>query len=159
RQRGAIVTAGTCDGVSFSDDGPRRPLDKRHVESDIQSGFCYRYVLTSVDRVGNLGKRVRSGVILADVTPPTGNFSTPDEGTTTVLKSTSVTVRWTQHDTGGSGGLISHLLERERGAPITAGTCDGVSWVPDRNEYTGSSPSTQSDLVAGTCYRWRLDLV
>ncbi len=158
RQRGAIVTSGSCDGVSFSDDGSARLTDERHVESDIQSGYCYRYVLTALDRVGNQGKRVRSGVILADVTPPTGNFKTPDEGSFTVSQSTSVTVQWSQHDTGGSGGLISHLLERERAVPVTPGSCDGVFWVPDKNEYAGSSPVTQTGLTPGDCYRWRLDL-
>jgi subtilisin family serine protease len=159
RQRGAIVTDGSCDGVSFSDDGPKRLLDRHHVESDIVSGYCYRYVLTATDRVGNHGKRVRSGVILADVTPPTGNFTTPNEGTFNVVHSTSITIQWMQHDTGGSGGLISHVLERERGVPVTPGSCDGVSWVPDKSEYYGSSPTTQTGLTAGTCYRWRLDLV
>jgi len=92
------------------------------------------------------------------VTPPTGDFKSPDEGTFTVITSTSTTVRWSQHDTGGSGGLISHLLERERAVPVTPGSCDGVFWLPDRDEYSGPSPSTQTGLVAGECYRWRLDL-
>ena len=58
----------------------------------------------------------------------------------------------------GSGGLISHVVERERGTPVTAGSCDGVFWAPDKTVYTGSSPWSQDDLIAGDCYRWRLNL-
>jgi len=30
--------------------------------------------------------------------------------------------------------------------------------VPDKSEYSGTSPTTQSGLTVGDCYRWRLNL-
>jgi hypothetical protein len=159
RDRGAIQHLGSCQGVSWVRDGPARLLDKHHVERDVASGYCYRYVLTPLDEVGNRGPSTVSGVILSDVTAPTANFQTPDEGTTRVIHSSSLVVRWTDRETGGSGGLHGRSLERERGRIVHADNCKGVTWLLDGAVDHGASPSRQSGLRDGYCYRWRLNLV
>ena len=158
RLRGPIVKAGSCSGVAYSKDRPARLLDRHHEEADLVSGFCYRWVLTPLDNVGNTGHKVTSGTVLLDRTPPTANFLAPDEGTLTSQSSYTFTVRWTQHESGGSGGIVDRSLERERGKVVHAGTCDGVTWRVDGPTDHGASPSAQSGLLPGYCYRWRINL-
>lgn len=158
RERGAIQQRGSCAGVQWARDGAARLLDRHHVERDLASRYCYRYTLTALDRVGNRGAKVHSGVILSDVTPPALNFLTPNEGTLTVTGHRSIVVRWTEHESGGSAGIASRSLERERGRIVTPGTCNGVTWAPDGSADTGVSPSAQSGLRRGYCYRWRLSV-
>jgi subtilisin len=158
RERATIRTAGSCANLDWVKDGPRRLLDKHHVERDVASGFCYRYTLTALDEVGNRGARVRSGAILNDVTPPALDFLTPDEGTTTMARRRSIVVSWKELETGGSAGLRSRRLERERGRVVEPGTCQGVTWLVDGAVDSGTSPSAQSGLKRGYCYRWRLSV-
>ena len=158
RLRGAIVHGGSCSGVTYTRDGPARLLDRHHEEIDVVSGYCYRWVLTPLDNVGNTGHPVTSGTVLIDRTPPTANFLAPDEGTLTAQSASTLTVRWTQAESGGSGGIIDRSLERERGKVVNAGSCDGVTWRVDGPTDHGSSPSPQSGLQPGYCYRWRINL-
>jgi hypothetical protein len=158
RLRGRIAHAGTCSGVVFADDGPPRLLDRHHEEDDVVSGFCYRWVLTPLDNVGNTGHPVTSGTSLIDRSPPNANFLSPNEGSIATQSATTFTVRWTQSEAGGSGGIVDSSLERERGKIVSTGSCDGVTWRVDGPTDHGSSPSNQSGLQPGYCYRWRINL-
>lgn len=116
------------------------------VDTDVSSGFCYRWVLTPLDNVGNTGHRVTSGTVLIDRTPPKANFLSPNESALVSQTSSIVSVRWTQAESGGSGGIVDRSLERERGEVVNAGTCNGVAWRVDGSTDHGSSPSVQSEL-------------
>ncbi len=157
RLRGRIVHPGNCSGVTWSTDGPARLLDRHREERDVVSGYCYRWVLTPLDNVGNTGHPVTSGTVLSDRAAPTANFLSPNEGTLLSQNSTTVSVRWTQAESGGSGGIIDRSLERERGKVTNAGTCNGVAWRVDSTDH-GASPLVQSGLKPGYCYRWRINL-
>jgi hypothetical protein len=158
RFRGRIVHAGTCSGVAYRADGSTRLLDSHHEDVDVVSDFCYRWVLTPLDNVGNTGHRVTSGSVLVDRTPPTVDFIAPNERALLSQSSQTFSVRWTQAESGGSGGIVDRSLERERGRVVNAGSCNGVTWRVDGPVEHGSSPSAQSGLRAGYCYRWRLNL-
>jgi len=158
RLRGRIVHAGNCSGVAYSKDGSARLLDRHHEENDLVSGYCYRWRLTPLDNVGNTGHPVTSGTVLLDRTPPTANFTSPGEGSFLSQAASTFTVRWTESETGGSGAIVDRSLERERGKVVNAGSCDGVWWRVDGPADHGSSPSAQSGLQPGFCYRWRLNL-
>jgi hypothetical protein len=158
RLRGRIVRAGSCSGVAYRADGAARLLDTHHQEIDVVSGFCYRWVLTPLDNVGNTGRTVTSGTVLVDRTPPTANFTSPNEGGLVARSSSTFSVRWAQAESGGSGGIVDRWLERERGRVVHAGSCNGVTWRVDGPTDQGSSPSAQSGLRPGYCYRWRLNL-
>lgn len=91
-----------------------------------------------------------------DTTPPSADFTNPDEGTTTSQSATSVTVSWTEHGTGST--VATRSLQRQSGNVITTGSCDDVTWADDGSPATGDSPVVESGLVDGYCYRWVLSL-
>jgi len=75
RQRGAIVTAGTCAGVSWSNDGSPTSQVSPVAQSGLLTGFCYRWALTLTDHVGNGGHNVSTGTttsptVLVDTSKP-----------------------------------------------------------------------------------------
>ncbi|MDQ3553731.1 MAG: S8 family serine peptidase, partial [Chloroflexota bacterium] len=157
RRRGAVTTAGSCSGVTYADDGSPRLVGRHHEDAGLRSGHCYRWKLTARDRVGNLGGSATSGSVLFDDVAPAGDFLFPDEGTVRTRTKTSLKVRWTQQDAGGSGGLTQQV-ERERArAPAGAG-CDSLRWRLEGGTAWAASPLLVSGLKAGWCYRWRLVL-
>ena len=158
RQRGTVRRAGSCAGVAYRSDGPPRLLDRHHEERDVVTNSCYRWILTPLDQVGNRGRAVMSGTVLVDLTPPAATFTNPRGGGVHVTAATSITLRWTERQSGGSGGAVTRSLERERGKIVKPGTCTGVFWRPDGKADTGPSPSPQTGLKPGYCYRWRLNL-
>jgi hypothetical protein len=158
RQRGPVRRAGSCAGVSFTRDGPARLLSSGHEETNLRSGYCYRWRLTSIDAVGNTGPSRLSGAILFDGARPRGNFRTPDEGSVTSRAARSITIRWSVANPGGAPGL-SQRLERERLRARANGTCGGSHWKasgPTRSVRRGRF--TDRGLLPGWCYRWRLVL-
>ncbi len=73
RQRASVVTAGTCAGVSWSDDGGAAALTSPVGVEGLASGRCYRWVVTLADNVGNSATSV-SGAVLIDA----GEVCSPD---------------------------------------------------------------------------------
>ncbi|MBA2569769.1 MAG: hypothetical protein H0V04_01165, partial [Chloroflexi bacterium] len=157
RQRGPVVTKGSCAGVSYQDDGPQRLVGRHQEETGLSSNKCYRWKLTARDRVGNVGGITTSGAVLFDGIAPVGAFEFPPSGTHASRTKTSLLIRWTQGDTGGSGGLL-RAVERERTKRIAPDDCDGLRWKLDGPTITDPSPIRSSGLKSGYCYRWRLVL-
>jgi subtilisin family serine protease len=157
RQRARPRRAGSCSGASFRPDGKARLLPRDHQETDLRSGWCYRWRLTSLDSVGNRGPARTSGSILYDATPPRANFVRPDEGTSVEQTSRTVRLRWSMSDPGGATGL-SALLERERVRIGPGGGCSGRLWRMDGSTRRVRSSYRERRLDAGYCYRWRLIL-
>ncbi|MDQ3493438.1 MAG: S8 family serine peptidase [Chloroflexota bacterium] len=157
RRRAAVVTAGSCSGVRYANDGPARLLGRLHEDADLLTGHCYRWRLTARDRVGNLGGSVVSGSVLFDDIAPVGDFLAPDEGTVRTRTKTTLRLRWTQQDAGGSARLTQQV-ERERARAPEGGGCDSLRWRLDGATSGTASPLLVSGLKAGWCYRWRLVL-
>lgn len=158
RQRGTVLTKGSCSGVSFQDDGPARLLARHAEEVGLASDSCYRWRLTARDRVGNLGATTTSGKVLIDQRAPVGDFTFPEEGSVATRAKTSLSIRWTQRDGGGSGGL-ERAVERERALAVQPDSCRGLRWRLDGGTSTGPSPLRSSGLQDDYCYRWRLVLI
>jgi VCBS repeat-containing protein len=94
--------------------------------------------------------------INADSTVPTTAFTTPAAGTT-VQASTTVSVTWTETETGS--GVSARSLQRQVGTVVTNGTCTGVSWADDGSADIGASPRSNSGLLSNRCYRWIQTLI
>jgi RHS repeat-associated protein len=80
RQRGAIVTPGSCADVTWSDDGTATSTESPLVEDDLGDGYCYHWVLALTDNVGNASTGITSGSLLIDETAPTAVIQFPQEG-------------------------------------------------------------------------------
>jgi subtilisin family serine protease len=158
RQRGPVVSTGTCSGVVFQDDGAARLLARHARETGLASGYCYRWRLTARDRVGNLGATTTSGKVLIDQRAPVGDFTFPEEGSFVTRAKTSLSIRWTQSDGGGSGDL-ERAVERERARAVQPDRCTGLRWRLDGGTSTAASPHKSTGLREGYCYRWRLVLI
>jgi subtilisin family serine protease len=157
RQRGAIVHPRSCAGVRWRNDGGPFLGARPYQDFGLRSGYCYRWKLTALDRVGNRGPTRISGAVLLDTRFPRADFLAPDEGTTRTQASLTVRVRWRASDSGGSGAL-SWVLERERKRLDASGECTGVAWRKDGSTRAVRSPLTERRLTPGSCYRWRLVL-
>jgi hypothetical protein len=147
RQRGPVVTQGTCAGVTATNDGSPSTSVSPLAVSGLIGGNCYRWVQTLTDAAGNT-VIVTSGWVLVSL-GPTADFTTPDEPLTVRQSATSYTVAWTE-----TGTVTTRSLQRQRGSIVTAGTCAGVSWSNDGAAVTTVSPVVSSGLLDGSCYRW-----
>lgn len=87
------------------------------------------------------------------LTGAVADFTTPDEGTTSVVTpSGTVAVAWAEYQ--GTGGITGRSLQRQSGSPGADGLCGSTTWTNDGSPTTSVSPVTASNLVAGTCYHW-----
>ncbi len=91
-----------------------------------------------------------------DTTAPTADFTTPNEGTTTLQAATSYTIAWTESDGSGIGVATTggRSLQRWKGSQSSPGSCAATAWSTDGAPSTAVSSVAQSPLVTGTCYRW-----
>jgi hypothetical protein len=151
RQRARPRPAGSCARASFRADGPARLLPRNYQETKLDSGWCYRWRLRSLDAVGNRGPARTSGSILYDATPPRGNFIRPDEGTASEQTARTVLVRWTMNTPRG-------VLERERVKIGPNGGCSGAIWTQNGPTRRVRTSFREWGLEPGYCYRWRLVL-
>ena len=147
----------SCQGVAWADDGPTRLVVLHDEQWDLRSARCYRWILVPLDGVGNAGHRAISGSVYVDLLAPRADFSTPDEGTQTVIGRATFRVAWTERRRIG-GGETTRTLERERVHAVD-GACPTLGWVRQGTVDRGPSPSLASHLRPGFCYRWRLNLV
>lgn len=151
RQR-ATLTGGTCgtwanDGSALTSVSP--------VSATLLDAYCYRWIQTLTNAAGTPGAST-SGTVKNIVGSPSTNFTTPDEGTTTIQTATSYSVAWTE--TAGSGTITSRSLQRQKGTIVTPNTCADVSWANDGTASTAVSPVNATGLIDGTCYRWQQTL-
>ena len=153
RQRGVPGSSG-CESVTYTNDGDPALRQSGAVDTDLAGGTCYRWVVTTLDRVGNAAAPVTSRGMTYDVAPATLDFTDPDEGTVTLRASSSLALTFTTQ--GGAVREVRHQLER--GAVVTGGTCTGVVYAPDATT-TGGSPLAVDGLLSGSCYRWRSTVV
>ncbi len=157
QQRAKVVHTGSCGGLDWANDGAAQPMLRPSEPTGLLSGYCYRWRLTALDRVGDRGPTRTSGVILYDGRAPAGAFTRAVAGTSHTQTGSTFRLTWTESEHGGSGGL-THVLERERKTRAADGSCAGRLWRLDGPTRTVGSGYTATGLVAGYCYRWRLVL-
>ncbi|MBI2781170.1 MAG: RHS repeat protein [Chloroflexi bacterium] len=149
QRRSATYAAGACG--TYANDGLATSAVSPLSVSGLLDGTCYQWIQTLTDVAGNQSATT-SGTARVDAASPSANFSTPDEGTTTVQTSTIYTVAWSE--TAGSGSITSRSLQRQSGAIVSPGTCAGVSFANDGSASTATSPVSATGLTSGNCYRW-----
>ena len=72
RQRIAVAIAGTCPASVYTNDGSAvTPAVSPVTSTGLLDGFCYQWVLTGSDNVGNVGTPATSARILVDTGAPT----------------------------------------------------------------------------------------
>ncbi|MFN8619695.1 MAG: hypothetical protein U0869_02965 [Chloroflexota bacterium] len=153
RQAGAVVTAGTCAGVSWANDGAPDTGSSPRLNTGLVSGKCYRWIATVTDNLNNVSP-VTSGAVLVDTVAPVVAFSAPDPaGATVVTNAAGVNVAWTESDP--LTGISGRSLQRQAATVITPGSCAGVSFAADgAADTSATSPQTINGLTDGRCYRW-----
>ena len=137
RQRAKVTHTNSCSGLHWSNDGAAEAMSRPAEATGLRSGYCYRWRITSLDRVGNRGPTRTSGTILYDGSPPRGDFITADEGTSHTQAGSTYRLRWTESERGGSGGL-TRVLERERKTRAADGTCSSRLWRLDGSDPLGA---------------------
>ncbi len=157
RQRAAVTTPGSCSGLSYANDGEAALLSNGSIQAGLLDRYCYRWRLTTLDRVGNRALPVISGRVLVDATAPVVDFAGPNEGTNRLQATAGTTVSWKETEAGGSG-LASRALQRQRGAIVIPGRCTGVNWSNDGGATAAVSPVSVTGLLSGYCYRWQQTL-
>jgi hypothetical protein len=150
RQR-APTTSGYCAVVRWSNNGPPRTNASPLIDT-LDEGYCYRWVLTLEDAVGNVSTTATSAV-LVDVSAPVVGFETPPENETLSLGVSGLDVTWTE-STGSGSPITSRSLQQQR-APA-AGGCPASGWVDDGPPVATASPFVSAGLALGNCYRWIL---
>jgi subtilisin len=156
QQRGAVVTPGTCSGVTWSTRWSAS-YTSPFTSGGYLAGYCYRYTLSLTNAAGGTGTASSGNLLVQAPAAPSATFTSPALGDTIVTTNTTNTVTWTESD-GGGGGITSRTLTQQRGAVVTAGTCAGVTWS---TRWSGSyaSPFTTGGYVGGYCYRYTLTVV
>lgn len=144
------ATSSACPGT-FANDGAASS-SASGTSYTLVTGNCYQWVLTVTNGAGT-PTTITSAKVYVDASSPSANFTTPDEGTTTIQNVTTYSVGWTE--AAGTGFTITgRSLQRQTGAIVTSGTCAGVSWADDGAPVTTVSPVAVTGLVDGQCYRW-----
>ncbi|MFI5040447.1 MAG: RHS repeat-associated core domain-containing protein, partial [Acidimicrobiales bacterium] len=99
------------------------------------------------DKANNQSATGITITLIGDDTAPGTTFTTPAAGTT-YQTSTSMSVAWTETETGS--GIASRSLQRQ--AVLASGGACGT-FANDGTAVTTASPSSQT-LAEGYCYRW-----
>ena len=113
RQRGTIVTQGTCAGITWTNDGTAVTTVSPVAVSGLLAGSCYRWTETLTSGAGLQGVAT-SGSVLVNASAPTSDFTTPDEATATSQHLTDYPVAWTE-----TGAVATRSLQRQRGTIVT----------------------------------------
>jgi RHS repeat-associated protein len=128
RQRGSVVTAGTCTSVIWSNDGSTVTSVSPVTASGLISGYCYRWLQTVTDQAANTVTQTSGSVLVAPAAPVV-TWMQPATGSPASQGSTNATLAWTENAAGS--GVASRSLQRQRGTVANAGTCTGVTWAND----------------------------
>jgi hypothetical protein len=147
----APTSGGRCG--DWANDGVGRLLGNGYSDDRLPSGYCFRWQVRSVDRVGNMSSPVTSGKVLVDTIPPRVTFDRPPSGGTVIKDSSRQVVKWSVVDYGGSK-LARVTIARLVATSHQRGSCAGATWKPDGPIRNVTSPITETGLVNGWCYRW-----
>ncbi|CAN5557879.1 hypothetical protein BH20CHL6_BH20CHL6_08180 [soil metagenome] len=140
RQRGATVLPGSCEAVSWSDDGPAVTDASPVAAGDLLSDHCYRWLVQLTDAAGNSGNAV-SGVVLVDTSAPT-----PPQVTATgegVLQAAPDAPIFFDGDDAGSLILTAQGDDAGSGMAGSAfsSLSDATGWLFDPAAVAGDPPS------------------
>jgi YVTN family beta-propeller protein len=95
--------------------------------------------------------------LTTDFIAPRPTFTTPPASpAVSEQNSTTLSVAWTETEAGS--GMASRSLQRQSKTPTTLSTCAGGTYADDGSAYTGASPSAETGMTIGLCYRWALTL-
>lgn len=158
---GAAVSEGTCAGVTYGSPGTGSRLASGSVVEGLASGTCYRWVLTSHDRVGNPGASRTSGAVLVDGRAPTVAWTGPRPDGITYASTTRVAVTFSIRERGGSG-LAGAEVRRQAAQVTEPGSCSGATWSNDGTATPATSGENILDergLLPGYCYRWQVKAI
>lgn len=153
RQRATIKTAGTCDGVSWSNIGT--PLTSHEdVVQSLKSDYCFRWVLSVRDKAGNV-TRTTSGAVLIDAS--TGASAAPQitEPSVTVKPASKVkpadrvrlAVTWTA---SAASGITAHQLR----VSSDGGSTWATPTLGPASNLSGTTPKAIVLLSPGSKYRF-----
>jgi hypothetical protein len=159
QQRGAVITPGTCNGVTWTTRWTSSAYRSPFMTSGYASGYCYRYMVTLTNGSGGSASAT-SGNLLVDIPPPpnpAATFTSPAAGATVTSTSDTATITWTE-SSGDSGPVSGRSLTQQRGAVVTPGTCTGVTWTTRWTSSAYTSPFTTTGYASGYCYRYTLTL-
>ena len=139
RERAAIPAAGSCTGASFSPDGAPTTATSSRTDTGLASGFCYRFAITLVDRVGN-SATIYSGTVLIDTSAPTAPSLTAS-GSGVYQSAANGTV-WFRPSAAATLTLIATAVDAESGVDsIVFGALSvGTDWSPAGEVVDSSSP-------------------
>ena len=152
RERRPAGPDGLCIGFDWVQDGAATADPSPVVVTDLAEGFCYRWILAVIDRVGNSTVRTSPPVGI-DATGPTLAIESPATGTEQLHGSDSVEIAWSDADNGSA--VAERSIQRWR-ADMSNGVCEG-SWTADGDPVVAdSSPVVSRDLTPSTCYRFEL---
>jgi RHS repeat-associated protein len=158
RELAPVVSAGVCPSSGWAPDvnAPSTSTSPISITSihGLVSGYAYRWTQSVTDDAGNIGSSL-SGCLIIDTAGTGVNFTTPDEGTTSV-SALPYTIAWNESAPGSS--VASRGRTRERSLVTTDGVCPTAGWESDSaSASTGASPvsaTSASGLVSGYAYRW-----
>jgi len=144
RQRGPVVTAGTCTGVTYSNDGSATVTSNESLSgSGLTDGYCYRWAITATDYVGHTSSTVTSAVILIDTSGPVA-AGAPTTSPTGFTASTSVTITAGAAASDPQSGVTETFYRQA--ATMTDGVC---------GSYGSATLVTSPNAVAsGNCYTY-----
>ena len=158
QQRGAVVTPGTCAGVTWQTRWTESHTSP-FTTAGYGAGYCYRYTVSVTNGAGGTATAPSGNLLITAPAPPpapSATFTSPALGETITALNGTNTVTWTESQNGG-GPITSRMLTQQRGAIVTPGTCAGVNWVTRWTE-SHTSPFTTGGYTAGFCYRYTLTL-
>jgi len=118
------------------------------------AGGSHSLTAAATDPAGNTGGASVALSVTIDVTAPTTDFTTPDEGTTTAQGEAIYSVAWTETETGS--GVTSRSLQRQMAAAPASSECATATYAADGSAQDVSSPKSEAGLAGNTCYRWTL---
>jgi hypothetical protein len=155
RQSAPIADPASCEGVDWSDDGEPVGAPSPVEETELVSGYCYRWIQTLTNAAGADGSSV-SGTLRIASAAPTADFSAPASDTLTIQNATTSSVEWSEDGQGHA--IVSRSLQRQRAAIAVPGSCAGLDWNDDGAPMSDPSPVLVDGLSDGYCYRWQVAL-
>ena len=124
RRKAQVAVPGSCEGLTLEAEGSHGDYDPGPTvqiqEADLRSGFCYQWVLTVTDHVGNAAT-FSSGLVLVDLTAPAVAFTTPPAGQTLVTSQSDYSVAWTEVE--AESGVATRTLQRQSTPLGSDGVC------------------------------------
>jgi len=145
RQRGPAVTAGSCTGVTYTNDGSATVTGNEVLSgAGLSDGYCYRWTIIATDYVGHSSSTATTSPILIDASAPVA-AGAPSTSPTGFTSSTSVTITAGTSASDPHSGVTSQAFYRQTAA-MTNGVCGSYG-----TEILVTSPNA---VVSGNCYTY-----